>query len=89
MKNSQLKNLIKEEIKSILEAEGAPKMTGSSLARSLRQTSMNLAKDPSGIQSAEASGIQELVAKLLSKSQEGTLSPMVIKRINTILDSIN
>jgi hypothetical protein len=88
MKNQALKNLIKEEIKNILEQDAAPKATGSSLARNLRQASLNLAKDPSGFSSNEAGGVQELINKLISKAKEGNISPMVVKRINTILDSI-
>jgi hypothetical protein len=88
MKNQQLKNLIKEEIKNILEAEVQPKATGSSLARNLKQTSLDLAKNPSGLSGIEAGGIQELITKMLSKAKEGNMSPMIIKRINTILDSI-
>ena len=88
MKNSKLKDLIKEEIKTILQLEATPKLTGSALARSIKQTSLDLAKDPSGLSSVEAEGIQELIGKLLSKSKEGNISPMIIKRINTILDSI-
>jgi hypothetical protein len=88
MKNQALKNLIKEEIKNILEQDAMPKATGSSLARNLRQTSLDLAKDPSGFSGTEAGGIQELISKMLAKAKEGNMSPMVVKRINTILDSI-
>jgi hypothetical protein len=88
MKNQALKNLIKEEIKNILEQDALPKATGSSLARNLRQTSIDLAKDPSGFNSNEAGGIQELIAKMLSKAKEGNISPMIVKRINALLDSI-
>lgn len=65
--------------------ETSPQTTVSSLARGLRTTSLDLAKNPSGIQNTEAEGIERLITQLIMVSREGTLTPSMIDRINKIL----
>jgi hypothetical protein len=65
--------------------ETTPQTTVSSLARGLRNTSLDLAKNPSGIQNTEAEGIERLIRQLIMISREGTLTPSMIDRVNTIL----
>ena len=88
MKNEILKKMIKEEIKNLLKEVDQPITTGSALAKGLRQTSMDLTKDTGGFSSIEASGVDEIIKKLLNKAKEGNLNPMVIKQINVILDRV-
>jgi len=89
MKNQQLKNLIKEEIKRILSEENeTPVKTGAALAKDLRQTGLELTKDTAGLSSMEVGGVKELIDKILSKAKEGNLNTMVIKQINMILDRV-
>jgi hypothetical protein len=96
MKNEQLKKLIKEEIKNLLELEttpltstSSPEVTsGSKLAKSLRTTTMNLMKDTGGIVPAEAENLDLLIKKLLDKSKTGNLNTIIVKKINVILDTI-
>ena len=91
MKNEQLKKLIKEEIKNLLELEAAPPPeinSGSKLAKSLRTTTMNLTTDTGGIVAAEAENLNLLIKKLLDKSKTGNLNALTVKRINDIVDTI-
>ena len=91
MKNEQLKKLIKEEIKNLLELEAAPPPeinSGSKLAKSLRTTTMNLTTDTGGIVAAEAENLNLLIKKLLDKSKTGNLNTLIVKKINVILDTI-
>lgn len=91
MKNEQLKKLIKEEIKNLLELEAAPPPeinSGSKLAKSLRTTSMNLTTDTGGIAPSEAENLDLLIKKLLDKSKTGNLNALTVKRINDIVDTI-
>jgi hypothetical protein len=87
MKNEAIKNLIKEEIKKILN-ENEPVKTGSALAKDLRQTSIDLTKNTGKFSSVEAEGIDILIHKLLDKAQNGNLNTGVIKQLNVILDRI-
>jgi len=84
--HSNLKDLIKEEIKNILKEETP--ISGASLARDMKQDALNLAKDPSGIQGQEAKGINQIYDLLIAKAKAKTLSPMIVTRIVKILDSI-
>ena len=95
MKNEQLKKLIKEEIKNLLELETPPTSSpspeinsGSKLAKSLRTTTMNLTTDTGGIVAAEAENLNLLIKKLLDKSKTGNLNTLIVKKINVILDTI-
>jgi hypothetical protein len=88
MKNEALKKIIKEEIKNLLKEGDQPITTGSALAKDLRQTALDLTKDTGGFSSMEASGVDEIIKKLLDKAKEGNLNPMVIKQINVILDRV-
>ena len=91
MKNEALKKLIKEEIKNLLKLEAAPPPeinSGSKLAKSLRTTSMNLTTDTGGIVAAEAENLNLLIKKLLDKSKTGNLNPLIVKKINVLLDTI-
>ena len=96
MKNEQLKKLIKEEIKNLLELEttpltstSSPEVTsGSKLAKSLRTTTMDLTKDAGGIVPAEAENLDLLIKKLLDKSKTGNLNTLIVNKINGILDTI-
>jgi hypothetical protein len=96
MKNEQLKKLIKEEIKHLLELVPTPVTppetpeinSGSKLAKSLRTTTMNLVKDTGGIVAAEAENLDLLIKKLLDKSKTGNLNSLIVKKINVILDTI-
>ena len=95
MKNEQLKKLIKEEIKNLLELETPPTAapppeinSGSKLAKSLRTTTMNLTTDTGGIVAAEAENLNLLIKKLLDKSKTGNLNTLIVKKINVILDTI-
>jgi hypothetical protein len=85
-----LKKLIREEIKSLIkEEEGASADTGSTLARDIRNTGINLMKNPSGINSVEAAGLKNLLVRLISLSKEKNLSTITLDRINKILDTIS
>ena len=86
MKNEVLKKLIKEEIKDILKEEEF--MSAADLARSLKQTSVNLDKNPKGIQGLEPKAINQMINLLIEKSKSGTLSSSVINKIIRILSAL-
>lgn len=90
MKNEALKKLIREEIKNLIkEEEGAPVDTGSALAKNIRITGNDLAKNPSGIMPKEAEGLKILLDRLISIAKKGTLNDNTLNRINDILDIID
>jgi len=100
MKNEQLKKLIKEEIKKILEidtpemdtTEVAPnnpsneKISGGEFNADLLQLLVNLRKDKSGLAGTELKNLMDIFKLIVRYSKDLNLSQPVEDKIRRIID---
>jgi hypothetical protein len=95
MKNEQLKKLIKEEIKKILELDnniplsqpnvGQEKISGGDFNVEVTEFLRNLKIDKSGMDGKELKNLLDLFKKIVLKAREGTLNQTIEDRIIKVL----
>ena len=91
MKNEQLKKLIKEEIKKILELDnniplyqpnvGQEKISGGDFNVEVTEFLRNLKIDKAGMDGKELKNLLDLFKKIVLKAKEGTLNQTIEDRI--------
>ena len=88
MKKLQLKELIKEEIKNILESSEEPMNTGE-FNKKLKDFYLELRSNKIGISTLELQNILDLIELLVLKARESSLTQAQEDRIKLILDPNN
>ena len=88
MKKLQLKELIKEEIKNILESSEEPMNTGE-FNEKLKDFYLELRSNKIGISTLELQNILDLIELLVLKARESSLTQAQEDRIKLILDPNN
>ena len=88
MKKFQLKELIKEEIKNILESSEEPMNTGE-FNEKLKDFYLELRSNKIGISTLELQNILDLIELLVLKARESSLTQAQEDRIKLILDPNN
>jgi hypothetical protein len=90
MKKEMLKQLIKEEIRQVLNEKTKEKevTSGTGLATKLKKDSQDLMRGSTGISPQEAKNVDRIIQKLLKISKDKNVSTMVFSKIEKILDRV-
>ena len=90
MKKEMLKQLIKEEIRQVLNEKTKEKevTSGTGLAAKLKKDSQALMKGSTGISPQEAKNIDRIVQKLIRISKDKNVSTMIFSKIEKILSGV-
>jgi hypothetical protein len=88
MKKEMLKQLIKEEIRQVLNEKTKEKevTSGTGLATKLKKDSQDLMKGNTGISPVEAKNVDKIIQKLIRVSKDKNVSKMIFQKIERILD---
>jgi hypothetical protein len=83
MKNEQLKKLIKEEIKNILELDnaGQEKISGGDFNVEVTEFLRDLKTDKTNLDVKELKNLLDLFGKIVLKAREGTLNQTIEDRV--------
>jgi len=90
MKKEILKQLIKEEIRQVLNEKTKEKevTSGTGLATKLKKDSQDLMRGSTGISPVEAKSVDRIIQKLIRVSKNKNVSNMIFQKIEKILDRV-